>query len=407
MGSMFKALGLLPDDSVKEAAASDLVTGYAGQAGKKTREMLQQARGGVLFIDEAYQMDPARGGPYMTEAVDELVRCLTTDEFKGKVLVILAGYRDEMAAMMKTNPGLDSRFGERLHFSDLSAQDAAAMALFKLGQMRPSLPVAQCAKDRAGALAEELAGIAMFSNGRDVDQWVERTVQQVARRTSRNGADAWAAEVTAEDMRQALDVMVAGRSPVVVEQQDTLPGASPAGARTTGQQQQQQLQERANQPPRPAMPAVTAVKVEVVDEELAVEEGSPKDGGTSSLFGGVHSSVVQKLQDVLDQEGLQSEEDMRQLAGMDPSSPEFQRFLQIFVDELDLSPDEATEQLLKWQLAQKNLQEELKKVKQQRKLGTLVQEPIWRCAVCGRADKPWIACWVAPYIVGYRPVRQQ
>ena len=81
MGAMFNALGLLPGDELKEVKASDLVTGYTGQAGKKTREILKESRGSVLFIDEAYQLDPARGGHYMTEAVDELVGALTEEEF--------------------------------------------------------------------------------------------------------------------------------------------------------------------------------------------------------------------------------------------------------------------------------------------------------------------------------------
>jgi hypothetical protein len=52
MGKMFKALGLLPDDAVKEVSASDLITGYTGQAGAMTRDVMTEARGGVLFIDE-------------------------------------------------------------------------------------------------------------------------------------------------------------------------------------------------------------------------------------------------------------------------------------------------------------------------------------------------------------------
>lgn len=56
MGKLFKSLGLLPFDDVIDVSASDLVTGYAGQAGKKTQETLQKAKGRVLFIDEAYQL---------------------------------------------------------------------------------------------------------------------------------------------------------------------------------------------------------------------------------------------------------------------------------------------------------------------------------------------------------------
>ena len=72
MGTMFHALGLLAGDDMKELKASDLITGYAGQAGQQTRQVLKDARGGVLFIDEAYTLDPKRGGHYMTEAVSRL-----------------------------------------------------------------------------------------------------------------------------------------------------------------------------------------------------------------------------------------------------------------------------------------------------------------------------------------------
>lgn len=90
MGTLFKLLSLLPDDKVHECSPKDLITGFVGQAGKKTMELLEKSRGSVLFIDEAYQLNPQRGGSFMTEAVNELCAKLTDEEFKGKLLVILA-----------------------------------------------------------------------------------------------------------------------------------------------------------------------------------------------------------------------------------------------------------------------------------------------------------------------------
>jgi SpoVK/Ycf46/Vps4 family AAA+-type ATPase len=113
MGVMFHALGLLPGCEMKEIKASDLLTGYVGQAGQKTRELLREARGGVLFIDEAYQLDPQRGGSFMTEAVDELVGALTDEEFKGRLLVILAGYDQDMERNALGEPRIEiPLFGE-------------------------------------------------------------------------------------------------------------------------------------------------------------------------------------------------------------------------------------------------------------------------------------------------------
>ena len=122
MGKMFKMLGLLPDDEVFECTPKDLITGFVGQAGHKTTEILEKSRGGVLFIDEAYQLNPSRGGTFMTEAVDELCAKITDEEFKGKLLVLLAGYDADMDEMLKVNPGLKSRFAERLEFKVLSVE---------------------------------------------------------------------------------------------------------------------------------------------------------------------------------------------------------------------------------------------------------------------------------------------
>lgn len=67
MGKLFQQLGILATDEVVECSAGDFVTGYANQSAGKTRDMFQQALGGVLFIDEAYRLNPKHGGPYMSE----------------------------------------------------------------------------------------------------------------------------------------------------------------------------------------------------------------------------------------------------------------------------------------------------------------------------------------------------
>ena len=117
MGKMFHMLGILPTDEEVETSTSQLQTGYVGQSGKKTKEMLMKARGNVLFIDETYQLMPTQGGAYMQEVVDELVKDLTSKEFKDKLEVILAGYKSEMDQMLDANQGLCSRFSEKLQYA--------------------------------------------------------------------------------------------------------------------------------------------------------------------------------------------------------------------------------------------------------------------------------------------------
>jgi len=92
MGLLFEALGILADGKTfVQCSASDLTTGYVGQAATKTRSKFEEARGGVLFIDEAYRLLDKTGVTYMKEVVDEIVTILTEEDFKGKMVVIFAG----------------------------------------------------------------------------------------------------------------------------------------------------------------------------------------------------------------------------------------------------------------------------------------------------------------------------
>lgn len=99
-------------------------------------------------------------------------------------------------------------------------------------------------------------------------------------------------------------------------------------------------------------------------------------------------------------QGLDSEEGVQRLSNLDPSSVVFVDLLQRLVEATGMDPNTAREQLLKWQTAQKNLRKTIEATKS----AVVGARPIWRCAVCGRANKPWIACYVAPYIVGYEQV---
>jgi hypothetical protein len=81
-------------------SASQLTTGFVGQTGAKTREIFESARGAVLFIDEAYRLYDPLGRSYMQEAIDEIVTLLTEEAYKGKMVVIFAGYQGSMSEML-------------------------------------------------------------------------------------------------------------------------------------------------------------------------------------------------------------------------------------------------------------------------------------------------------------------
>ncbi|KAI1680959.1 ATPase family associated protein [Pyrenophora tritici-repentis] len=116
MGKIFYDMGFLSQAKVEECSATDLIGQYVGHTGPKVQKLMEKAMGKVLFIDEAYRL--AEGG-FATEAMDELVDCLTKPKFVQKLVVILAGYDKDIDRLMSMNPGLTSRFPETIMFKHL------------------------------------------------------------------------------------------------------------------------------------------------------------------------------------------------------------------------------------------------------------------------------------------------
>ncbi|KAI8933540.1 hypothetical protein NX059_009277 [Plenodomus lindquistii] len=116
MGKVFYDMGLLSQAKVEECSATDMIGQYVGQTGPKVQKLMEKAMGKVLFIDEAYRLAE---GSFATEAMDELVDCLTKPKFAQKLVVILAGYDKDIDRLMSMNPGLTSRFPESVVFKHL------------------------------------------------------------------------------------------------------------------------------------------------------------------------------------------------------------------------------------------------------------------------------------------------
>ncbi|KOP82375.1 AAA family ATPase [Cytobacillus solani] len=117
LAKIFHELGVLPREEVVEADRSQLVGSFVGQTEENVRTMVEKARGGVLFIDEAYSLkrDGQSGNDFGQTAIDTLVSLMTGPEYGGKFAVILAGYPDEMRQFLDANPGLRSRFPQSNH----------------------------------------------------------------------------------------------------------------------------------------------------------------------------------------------------------------------------------------------------------------------------------------------------
>ena len=132
IGKVYKHLGILQRGHVIEIERADIVGEYIGHTAQKTREQLKKATGGVLFIDEAYSL--VRGGEkdFGREAIDTLVKGM--EDFKDTLVLILAGYKDEMDYFMQTNPGLSSRFPLQIEFPDYTTQELLGIAVFMLNK---------------------------------------------------------------------------------------------------------------------------------------------------------------------------------------------------------------------------------------------------------------------------------
>lgn len=113
-------MGLLSSAEVIECSASDLVGQYVGQTGPKTKKLFDKALGKVLFVDEAYRLSE---GHFAQEAIDEVVGLLTQPTYKAKLVVVLAGYEQDMNRLMSVNTGLASRFPHQVVFQNMTAED--------------------------------------------------------------------------------------------------------------------------------------------------------------------------------------------------------------------------------------------------------------------------------------------
>ena len=129
LGEILQAIGILDRGHVVSAERKDLVAQYVGQTAPKTNSKIDEAMGGILFIDEAYALVPEGGAAdFGKEAIETLLTRMVND--KGKFVVIAAGYPEEMDNFINSNPGFKSRFNRFFHFKDY--KPAELLGIFKI-----------------------------------------------------------------------------------------------------------------------------------------------------------------------------------------------------------------------------------------------------------------------------------
>ncbi|WP_169950723.1 AAA family ATPase [Microbispora sp. H11081] len=209
LGRIFSALGLLARPDVVEASRADLVGQHLGATAIKTNELVDRALGGVLFIDEAYSLvntGYSGGDAFGAEAVQTLLKRAEDD--RDRLVVILAGYEREMDAFLATNPGLASRFNQRVSFPSYSPSELTEIAEMLAARSGDRFD-ASAARDLAdvfGWVCRE-GLIDGLGNGRFARSLYERAALRRDVRLAAQGS-ANAAElttITSDDVRSAVD----------------------------------------------------------------------------------------------------------------------------------------------------------------------------------------------------------
>lgn len=181
LGSIFYHLGFLGSDSVIECSATDLIGEYVGQTGPKVVNKFDEALGKVLFVDEAYRLGE---GTFAKEAVDEVVDCLTKDRYRGKMLVVFAGYEEEINRLLQINPGLTSRFAEDVmfeHFTPTQCVDLLVKRLQRYKKLEASLEPVSPHRVGVEDYFLRLSQTPGWANGRDIESLAARIISDFLR----------------------------------------------------------------------------------------------------------------------------------------------------------------------------------------------------------------------------------
>ena len=180
MAEIFRDLGVLAKGHLVEATRADLVAGYMGQTAIKTNKVIDSALDGVLFIDEAYTLSRSAENDYGQEAIDTLRKRMEAD--RDRLVVIIAGYTDEIKKFVNSNPGLSSRFNRYIEFPEYTEDELAQIFRgllekydYKMGEaasraMKACIATAVRNKDNR------------FGNGRYVRNLFEKVIEKQANR---------------------------------------------------------------------------------------------------------------------------------------------------------------------------------------------------------------------------------
>lgn len=181
VGKIYKELGILSDGKMIETDRSGLVAGYVGQTAIKVHEIVEEAMGGILFIDEAYSLvNPNVPNDFGMEAVDTLVKLM--EDHRDNLVIIVAGYTEEMKTFLKSNTGLISRFNKFIDFPDYSKEELVDI-MEKMAE-KTGLNIEKDAKKKVMEVLDDMSDLQWenFGNARGIRNLFEKIVINQANR---------------------------------------------------------------------------------------------------------------------------------------------------------------------------------------------------------------------------------
>lgn len=387
--------GVLATDQLIETSGAALTGSFVGKAKEIVREKMEAARGGVLFIDEAYQMGD---GSYGREAVAQFVEMLTTEHFiGGKTVVILAGYKHDIDSMMSTNEGLKSRFETWVHFENWNGEKSADFVLEQASNNGFAFENVKRAKIILTNAFKELIERPGWGNGRDATTMYKKVLRQRDLRVAKDHGAPKAIIIENTDIEQAAEEFLASRSKdIAVDMKQVLS----------------------------SYPSLLEQKVESVGPRPLKRLHHQPDTGLSSSFPSKNSDADAPLLDVQDQEqqagswnGLDIEGELR------PINNVVQSWAKEKLDQLRDGSSEVKNEVLKGlikngmnqdearRIAQKYVQalDELRRIEHaaRERAKLLNRKPIIQCQVCKRTGNFWAPCWVAPMQIGWESVEME
>ena len=181
LAQLYKKIGVLTTGQLVEVDRSGLVAGYVGQTALKTAKKIEEAKGGVLFIDEAYAL-ARKDDTFGQESIDTILKAM--EDNRDNFVVIVAGYTKPMENFINSNPGLKSRFNKYIDFPDYTIDEL--MGIFDMNCKKYDYEVNDDVKAqiRAMIVQRKMAAMENFANAREVRNLFEEIITNQARRVA-------------------------------------------------------------------------------------------------------------------------------------------------------------------------------------------------------------------------------